>query len=321
MKYNKKFEKILAKLETIDDEECQSLKKEIEALSLIYKKKDERLHKIIKLSDKQQMAILELNEELDSYKNNLEKKVQDEMEKRVLQEELLFEQSRLAAMAEMIDAVAHQWMQPLNILHMNIDFLDFKAEESGNISASTIKEFKENSFTQIRHLIDTLDNFRQFFRPLGERKTFSLQSAVTSVVNLIKDELIKHDIDVNVNVEKDFFIMGNENEFKHIILNLISNAKYAFMENEIKEKEITVNIFGDKNTMEIIDNAGGIDESIIDDIFQMHVSSKGEDGSGIGLYMSAQIAKKHNGELRVENVENGAKFTFTLKDRDNGLCQ
>lgn len=314
MKYNKKFEKILAKLETIDDEECQSLKQEIEVLSAIYKKKDERLYKIIKLSDKQQMAILELNEELDSYKNNLEKRVQEEMEKRVIQEELLFEQSRLAAMAEMIDAVAHQWMQPLNILHMNIDFLDFKAEEKGVVSAEKVKEFKENSFTQIHHLIDTLNNFRQFFRPAGEQQSFFVSQTVQSVANLIKDELIKHNIDLSVYIKKDFLVIGNENEFKHIILNLISNAKYAFMENKIEDKKIVINIFGDTNTIEVIDNAGGINEEIIDNIFDMHVSSKGKEGSGIGLYMSAQIAKKHNGELRVENIDNGAKFTFQSKD-------
>ena len=314
MKYNKKFEKILAKLETIDDEECQSLKQEIEVLSAIYKKKDERLYKIIKLSDKQQMAILELNEELDSYKNNLEKRVQEEMEKRVIQEELLFEQSRLAAMAEMIDAVAHQWMQPLNILHMNIDFLDFKAEEKGVVSAEKVKEFKENSFTQIHHLIDTLNNFRQFFRPAGEQQSFFVSQTVQSVTNLIKDELIKHNIDLSVYIKKDFLVIGNENEFKHIILNLISNAKYAFMENKIEDKKIVINIFGDTNTIEVIDNAGGINEEIIDNIFDMHVSSKGKEGSGIGLYMSAQIAKKHNGELRVENIDNGAKFTFQSKD-------
>ncbi len=314
MKYNKKFEKILAKLETIDDEECQSLKQEIEVLSAIYKKKDERLYKIIKLSDKQQMAILELNEELDSYKNNLEKRVQEEMEKRVIQEELLFEQSRLAAMAEMIDAVAHQWMQPLNILHMNIDFLDFKAEEKGVVSAEKVKEFKENSFTQIHHLIDTLNNFRQFFRPAGEQQSFFVSQTVQSVANLIKDELIKHNIDLSVYIKKDFLVIGNENEFKHIILNLISNAKYAFMENKIADKKIVINIFGDTNTIEVIDNAGGINEEIIDNIFDMHVSSKGKEGSGIGLYMSAQIAKKHNGELRVENIDNGAKFTFQSKD-------
>lgn len=129
MKYNKKFQEILDRLEQIDDEECQSLQKEIQVLADIYQKKDSRLNKIIKLSDKQQQALLELNEELDSYKNNLELKVQEEIEKRKEQEDLLFEQSRLAQIAEMIDAVAHQWMQPLNIIWMNTELLNLEAKK------------------------------------------------------------------------------------------------------------------------------------------------------------------------------------------------
>jgi signal transduction histidine kinase len=313
MKYDKKFQSILQKLEKIDDEECQSLRSEIESLSDLYQKKDERLHKIIKISDKQQMAILELHEELNIYKNNLEERVKEEMQKRLDQEELLFEQSRLAALAEMIDAVAHQWMQPINIIHMYTDMLEFKAQEKGGATLEEIKKFKENNFQQIHHLLDTLDNFRQFFRPIKEKQKFSVAECVESVLVLTKDELVKYTIEVEVNKEKDFEIVGNPNEFKHIILNLVSNAKHAFLEKNITQRKIIINILGDEKKLEIIDNAGGIDPEIMADIFEMHVSSKGQDGSGIGLYVSSQIAQKHKGEILAQNLENGAKFTFRLK--------
>ena len=66
--------------------------------------------------------------------------------------------------------------------------------------------------------------------------------------------------------------------------------------------------------IEIIDNAGGIDEKIMPNLFRAGCTTKGEKGSGMGLYMSAQIAKKHNGQLLAENSAEGAKFTFILKE-------
>jgi len=314
MKYNKKFNQIIEKLSSLDNSGNQSIKEEITTLVNLYKKKDERLNKIIKLSDKQQMAILELHEELDSYKKHLEKKVEEEIQKRIAQEELLFEQSRLAAIAEMIDAVAHQWTQPLNILSMQIDILKLEANENNGVSPQIINRFKKDTFLQIRHLIDTLKNFRQFFTPIKEAKPFSVKNEIDSVLKLIKDEMIKYVIDIEVHADKDFRIIGNANEFKHIILNLISNTKYAFLKNNTKNRKITIKILGKERKLEFIDNAGGIPSNIIDRIFDIRVTTKGEEGTGIGLYMSAQIAKKHHGELLVENLPNGAKFTFELKD-------
>ncbi len=313
MKYNKKFQEIIKKLEKIDDEDCRNIKKEIEVLSDIYEKKEKRLNKIIALSDKQQMAIVELHEELDIYKNHLEEKVFQEIKKRKEQENLLFEQTRLAMIAEMVDAVAHQWVQPLNIISLNTELLSIEAKNNNGISPQRVETFKEISTYQINHLLETLTNFRGFFRPIKELQTFSLSNALNSVLNLVNDELVRYSIKIDVDDKNDFKIVGNENEFKHIILNFISNSKYAFLKNEIKSRHIQINILKDKKSLEYIDNAGGIDESILEYIFDMHTSTKGSEGSGIGLYMSQQIAKKHNGMLSVSNYGNGAKFIFTYR--------
>jgi signal transduction histidine kinase len=310
MKYNKKFQEILDRLEQIDDEECQSLQKEIQVLADIYQKKDSRLNKIIKLSDKQQQALLELNEELDSYKNNLELKVQEEIEKRKEQEDLLFEQSRLAQIAEMIDAVAHQWMQPLNIIWMNTELLNLEAKKNNGVTPQKVTEYKESNFTQVNHLLETLRNFRSFFKPTTKKSTFSLAKTIESVLNLVQDELIKHAIEVELHVENDFSLLGNENEFKHILLNFINNSKYAFLENEIVKRKIVFILSNDEKKLIYRDNAGGIKEELLENLFEMHTSSKGENGSGIGLYISQQIAQKHQGHIVARNYEDGAEFTF-----------
>jgi len=315
MRYNKKFQEILKRLEHIDDEECQSLKAEIEILSEIYKKKDERLNKIIKISDKQQMAIVSLHEELDSYKNNLEEKVQEEIAKRKAQEDLLFEQTRLAMIAEMIDAVAHQWMQPLNILTMNTELLAIEAYKNNGADPKTIEKFKTTFTKQMDHLLSTLDNFRSFFRPIQEEQEFSLAKAIQSVLNLVDDDLVKYSIKVDFDAKDDFSINGNENEFRHIILNFISNSKYAFLEKKIEHRKIQIRLLGKEKKLEYSDNAGGIDPNVLETLFEMHTSTKGTKGTGIGLYMSQQIAHKHKGKLLAENIDNGAKFTFKIEEK------
>ena len=314
MKYNKKFNQIIEKLSQIEDEECQGIREEMMALLSIYRKKDKRLHRIIKLSDTQQMAMVELHEELHQYKTKLEQKVEKEIQKRIHQEELLFEQSRLVAIAEMMNAVAHQWTQPLNILSMQMNILSLEANKNNGVSPESIKRFKEDGFLQIQHLTDTLHNFRYFFKPIKESKPFFLKPMVQSVLMLIKEDLIKYAIEIELDVEEDFQLKGHENEFKHILLNLINNAKYAFLQNQIFERKIQIIITGTDKKLQVIDNAGGIPLNIIDTLFDIHVTSKGDAGTGIGLYMSRQIAQKHQGELHVKNTKNGAKFTFQLKD-------
>jgi signal transduction histidine kinase len=316
MKYNKKFDFVIEKLSNIDNEDCLNILEEVKKLSEIYQKKDDRLNRIIKVSDKQQMAILNLNEELDIYKNHLEDKVEEEISKREKQEKILFEQSRLASIAEMIDAVAHQWIQPLNIISIQMSLMQLETHKNNGISPKVVDMYRDKVSMQITHLTETLNNFRDFFRPIDTNKLFSVKKEVNSVLKLISDDMVMHNINTVMHCDGDFTISGNKNEFKHILLNFISNAKYEFLQNNIKNRMIHINISRDKKSVDVIDNAGGIDKSIIDNIFNMHITTKEGNGTGIGLYMSQKIAYKHNAELFASNIDDGAKFTFKLKDTE-----
>ncbi|QDF28453.1 sensor histidine kinase [Halarcobacter anaerophilus] len=279
-----------------------------------YKRKSERLDKIIKQSDKMQLRLLEANEQLDEYKNNLEKKVEEEIKKREEKEKMLIEQSKFAAMGEMIDAIAHQWAQPLGILNLKLSMLDFDFQSS-KIDEEYIKEFQEKATDIIEHMNTTLNEFRTFFRPNKEQKYFNVKEMIEKVFLFVKDEFIKFKIHTKLEILDDFELMGIENEFKHIILNIINNSKDAFVEKNLENREIFIKVYeeNDEKIIEISDNAGGIDKSIINDIFKANFTTKKDKGSGIGLYMSYQIAKKNNTELTAKNIENGA--LFTLKKR------
>lgn len=277
-----------------------------------YKRKSQRLDKIIKQSDKMQMQLLKANEELDEYKNNLEKKVEEEIVKRKQKEQMLLDQSKFAAMGEMIDAIAHQWAQPLSIIKLHTSSLEFDFQ-AGKVNAEYIQQYQEKISHVIEHMNTTLKEFRNFFREDKEKQSFYVKEMIAKVLLFVNDEFVKNRISFSTQIEENFEMLGIENELKHILLNIVNNAKDAFIRNSIPSRVIHIKTYTTPThqVIEISDNAGGINKQIINDIFKANVTtSKDGKGTGIGLYLSALIAEKNSLQLEAKNIENGAMFTL-----------
>jgi len=230
-------------------------------------------------------------------------------------DKMLAQQSKMAAMGEMMDAVAHQWKQPLNSLSMMNDMLldDFK---DGIVDDAYIADLTQTAHTQISHMVNTLNEFRTFFRPSKDNERFYISTCINSVQVLMKDELIKNNINIFIDIEKDVTIHGLINEFKHLFLNLLSNSIDSFNEKDIKERNVHINSYikDEKIYITFEDNAGGIPEHVIREIFKPNITTKEEGkGTGIGLYMCSQIVQKHHGKIKVHNENMGAIFTITLR--------
>lgn len=267
------------------------------------KKRIKRFDTIVKQADKQ------LSEQVHRLEN--------EFELRIEHERTLAQQAKHAAMGEMIDAVAHQWKQPLNAISMLTDILVSEYQD-GDVDEAYLEEYRITMWKQLDHLLNTLDEFRSFFRPNKEKAFFNISKAIDSVLLLIHDEFMGKAISLKVDGDESIELYGIENEFKHIVLNLLNNAKDAFIENEITSRTIQIFFYRKAGDiiMEISDNAGGIPDSVIDDIFKANVTTKAEGkGTGIGLYMSAQIAEKMEATLLVNNKEKGACFTFSAPEQ------
>jgi len=266
------------------------------------------------LHEKIELLIESYHAEGSAREQLLEQRVIEEINKRREREKVLQSQAKMAAMGEMMDAVAHQWKQPLNALSMYSDLLkmDF---EAGEVTQNYIEKFVDDIQEQITHMVSTLSEFRTFFRPDKECEPFGLKRCTQSVLLLIHDEMLRNNITVTVKSSREIIVKGIENEFKHLLLNLLSNSKDAFLENTSAERRIFIRFYkqNDQICVEVEDTAGGIDEAIIDEIFKPNFTTKGEDkGTGIGLYMSTQIAQKMQGHLFVENTAKGALFTLKL---------
>lgn len=298
------------------------LKRETQKLSKLTETLEEKVQERTAELQSSKTALEDAHWKLDQYKERLEKRVQEEMENVSKKDDMLKEQSRLAAMGEMVDAIAHQWKQPLNAISMAADLIQTNPEDDDTFKAAEVNEMSSIIHHQIEHMTTTLSEFRSFFRPTKESSSFSLTACIESVKVLLKDELTKNQIEIQQREQDDIIIYGFENEFKHLILNLINNAKDAFIENGIKKRVIAIgfNETSEHILLQVVDNAGGIPEHIIKDIFNPNVTTKGDkEGTGIGLYMSSQIAQKHQGKLSVQNTKDGARFTLTL--RKNKLNQ
>ncbi len=227
---------------------------------------------------------------------------------------MLAQQARHAALGEMMDAVAHQWKQPLNAVVMLSELLVIEYKE-GNLNQDYLKEYKEDMDRQVEHLLTTLSEFRTFFRPDKEEESFNLLDSMNSLLILVKDELLKNSINVSLECSDEITISVIKNEFKHVLLNILNNAKDAFIENNITDRQISIKVKEDDKSVniEISDNAGGIPQSVLADIFKANITTKAEGkGTGIGLYMSKQIADKMSARLTAQNKANGALFIFSI---------
>ncbi len=261
----------------------------------------------------------ENEKELEYLNNNLQIEVDEAVETLRVKDNLLAQQSKMAAMGEMIDSVAHQWMQPIGIIRMKLQLLEFDLELD-DVTDEKILETVQSSDKQIIHLTNTINEFRAFFRPNTKVETIPLKALVDSSLLLLNDDLIKNTIKTKIIGDDTATINVNGSEFKHIIINIINNAKDAFNDNNIDKTNRTI-VFNiesleNKVVFTITDNAGGISNEIISHIFKPNFTTKEEGkGTGIGLYMTKQIIDKNNATIEVFNVDNGVCFKIEILNK------
>jgi C4-dicarboxylate-specific signal transduction histidine kinase len=252
------------------------------------------------------------NTEIQLLNQNLERRVQEELKKSRQKDHILIQQSRLAAMGQMVGNIAHQWRQPLcalNILLYNIQdlFLDNELDEK------TFKYFIQKGNELTNKMSTTIDDFRNFFKPNKKKDKFSINKVVKDTLSLIDASLKHYNISVVLNEEKEITTVGFPNEYSQVILNILNNARDEIVINGLKG-EIIIDVYNDSEfaTVKIKDNGQGIPGDIIDNIFDPYFSTKEKHkGSGIGLYMSKMIIEEHMcGLIEAQNNNGGAEFTI-----------
>ena len=247
----------------------------------------------------------------------LKLKVEDEVKKNREKDRLLIQQSKLAAMGEMIGNIAHQWRQPLNNVSLILQFLrdNYKNEM---VSAEKLEKFMNKANTHIEYMSDTIDDFRNFYKPSKTQNEFSVQECINTLLHMVKNQYDTENITIEFESE-DVTITNYENELKQSLLNILNNAKDALVskkENHNFNAIIHISLIQENNhiKIEITNNGGNIKDDIIDRIFEPYFTTKFEhQGTGIGLYMTKSIIETNmKGKIEVENINDGVKFSITL---------
>ncbi len=259
------------------------------------------------------MTVLEERErELRQLNQTLEQRVNEEAAKNREKDHLMIQQSRLAAMGEMIGNIAHQWRQPINAV--NLILANIKdAYEFNELNKEYLDEQVSTGQRIIQRMSGTIDDFRSFFKPSKEKTKFRLCDGVEEAVKMVEQGFQNLNVDiVLVKSGEPCEVLGFPNEFAQVVLNVLANAKDALAEKNIAGK-VQIRIEKDAKTaiVAIRDNGGGIPEEILGKVFDPYFTTK-EKGTGIGLYMSKMIMENMGGDISAGNVGDGAEMLIRV---------
>ena len=277
-------------------------------------KKGKRDRRLIEMPSSKELNTLKLvmNEMMD----DLEQKIQEEINQRSDQEKLLIQQSKLASMGNMIGNIAHQWRQPLgeiNAILMTLQIKHSHHDLNGEFLNSQIE--KCNAITDF--MSNTINDFQNFFKPSKKKELFSVIEACEKATKILYSSLKYHQIEFEFEAKASPKILGYPNEFSQAFLNILSNAKDVLIERKIINPKITVTTKVGKQyiLIQVKDNAGGIKEENIERIFEPYFTTKhAKQGTGIGLYMCKTIIEGNmDGIVDAKNHEDGALVFIKLK--------
>ena len=272
------------------------------------------------LTENLENIVTQRTEELNNLNKGLQVKIKNAVRKEKVQNAIMNQQSRLASMGEILENIAHQWRQPLNQVSWIMNDTMIKAQ-LGRSDEINIEELAKKVNESIQFLSETVEDFRRFVdKPSDLTQTFNIKNSIESTISLIKETLIKSNIHIELHCPEDVKYKGFENDFKHVIMNLINNARDAMEERQIENGNISIRVYHKKDELIVAvqDNAGGIPKPILKNIFEPYFTTKHKSkGTGLGLYMSKNLIDKVKGSIEVLSIVN-KKTTFIIKLPDEG---
>lgn len=289
--------------------------KTIDKKIINYKSKNEDLYT---LSLKTLSHLINVtSNELETINDDLKESV--EREKRIIsqQQKRIEAQTKMAQLGNMMGHIAHQWRQPLSTISTAITSIQVQ-KELGLLKDEYFEKAADSIVKNVVYLSDTIKVFRDFLKEDKNTKTTTIQSIFKMAIDISSSMLKDYHIKIydNIDYKKSYKVNLVSGEFIQVVTNILNNSKDAFLQNSIKDAFVKINCIKEKDSVLITieDNAGGIDEKIIDKIFDLYFTTKkDEDGTGLGLHMCKDIVQQHmNGDIYVKNTQKGCCFFIKL---------
>jgi len=231
-------------------------------------------------------------------------------------EEFLFQKAKMADMGEMIGNIAHQWRQPLAINNTLLSILKEKAKMKLLDTKEMLEKFDEMEHN-IQYMSKTIDDFMRFYHPEKKKTIFSVSDVVTHALTIMQPILKKSGITLHFTPSEETYVKGYMNEYTQVVVAILTNAKDALLANKVADAHIDVILKKENGsvTLQICDNAGGIDTAHLQRIFDPYFTTKHKSmGTGLGLYIAKMIIEKNmGGRLNAKNMSTGACFEIVLE--------
>ena len=229
----------------------------------------------------------------------------------------LAQYQKLATIGTMIGFITHQWKQPLNAIGLIAQNTEDILEEDEEFDKEELADMMQSIMNHVMFMSETMENFKNFFKPEDVSVPFKVSQAIKSIMVLLAPVLKKGNIEVIYDIPpqcENLKVFGFTNDLKQVIMNIVVNGKDSIIQRKETEPELKgqIGIKIDNHNDEriiitITDNGTGLSEETLRKIFEMHYTTKGSQGTGIGMYMAQMIVEKMNGILHVRNREDGEK--------------
>ena len=243
-------------------------------------------------------------------------RLQQQVEELTQKDKLLTIQSKQAVMGEMISMIAHQWRQPLSTVTLSISDLQLKRMLNVTVDDSLMEKKLQEISDTVLYLSETIDDFQTYFAPNKSMSEVSIGELIDRAINFIKPRLRSAAIEIVYEGKSDVNIQTYSNEFVQVLLNIINNAiDELITTTHKKEKIIKIGLQEqtDDFLLFIEDNGRGIAPESINSIFEPYYSTKGKNGTGLGLYMSQMIMQKQfNSKIEVSSQSVGTRFSIRV---------
>ncbi|RXK14438.1 histidine kinase [Halarcobacter mediterraneus] len=257
------------------------------------------------------MISVRISKFLENRFDKYQEQIRKNLEEITHQQNILAQQSKMAAIGTMIGNIAHQWRQPLSLISTAATGIKLK-KEIGELDDKELFENLDYINDSTQYLSKTIDDFRNFFTSNKSKKEFSIKEAFENTFNLINVQFKNYDIKIIKDIGKTE-IYGIQTELVQVLINILNNSRDELLKEKIEDKLIFIKTYEENNFLfiEIKDNAKGISKEVLEHVFEPYFTTKHQSqGTGIGLYMSQEIIVKHmRGQIEMMNIS----YTYEKK--------
>jgi signal transduction histidine kinase len=239
--------------------------------------------------------------------------------KRDIEKDLLIRSEKMAALGRLTSKMAHQILNPVNIMSMRLQLLKRRDDLPGDI-----KKMLAGCETQLNRITEIMDDLRPFSKTYDEQRTpCDLNALIENVLNVMTRQLTEKSINTATRFHPDLpRIPLDQHRMERVFLNLISNAAEAMADEDVKNLGIATMPSPSDKALQIIisDTGSGIHELDLPKVFDPYFTTKkSREHMGLGLFISYNVVKQHGGKIWVENNDRGGA-SFLIELPTNGAA-